>query len=331
MPTVSVIMTVYNGERFLRPAVDSILAQTISDWELIVVDDGSKDATSDILLSYRDSRVKVMRYEQNRKQAVCSNRAIEVSTGRYIARLDADDISLPNRLEEQVGYLERHPDVALVGSAAFEINEEGARVGFRPGGLGDCALKLILSAYNPIVHSSVVFRADAARELNGYNEEECYWFSEDYEFLSRLACWRKAVVLSQPLIEYRVHPISVSASNVECQSQQGKLVTRASLERTLGRKVDDLTWSAWWRFAMTKPGCAVSFDAREVRSLCTLVPEMTRKVSHEQGGRCWVQWLWAKHALALALSGRDRIAAGDRARLAFMALKSGTNAFIAHR
>src|SRR5580700_1874042 len=107
-------MSVYNGERFIREAIDSVLSQTLRDWELIVVDDASTDSTRDILVEYRDPRIRLLRNETNQKQAVCSNRGIAVASGRYIARLDADDVSLPSRLADQVSYLDAHPEVAMV-------------------------------------------------------------------------------------------------------------------------------------------------------------------------------------------------------------------------
>ncbi len=329
-PTVSVIMTVFNGESYLRPAVDSVLAQTFEDWELIVVDDASVDSTPSILRSYHDSRIKVMRREQNSKPAVCANWAISVANGQYIARLDADDVFLPNRLEEQVGYMNAHPDAVLVASAAYEIDEKGARVGFRPGGIGDCALKLTLAAHNPITHSSVVFRTDAARELNGYNEEKRSWFSDDYEFWTRILFRGKTIVLPQPLIEYRVHSNSISADNAADQSHHGEWMARAYIERMLGREIGDPTWSAWRRFVATKPGRVVAFDADEVRLLTVLVSEMIRRVSHERVGRCKVPWLWAKHALALALLPKNHIAAAARARFVLMALSIGIETLVVH-
>lgn len=324
-------MTVYNGEKYLRSAISSVLAQTYDDWELIVVDDGSNDSTSNILMSYCDLRIKVLHSEQNRKQAVCSNRAISVATGRYIARLDADDVCLPTRLAEQVIYMEANPDVVLVATAAYEINEVGVRIGYRPGGISNCALKLTLVLFNPITHSSVMFRADAARELNGYNEDKRYWFSEDYELWSRLAVCGKIVVLSQPLVEYRVHSTSVTTVYLGEQNRQAECVARLSLERLLGCEVDDLTWSAWWRFTKTKPGRAVAFDAREVSSLHLLILGMIRRVQHDRGGQCTHPWPWAKHALALAFLRRGDIAANARVRLMVMALHIGIEALVAHR
>lgn len=315
----------------MRAAISSVLAQTFEDWELVVVDDCSDDSTFDILMSYSDSRIKVLRQKQNRRVAACANRALSVATGRYIARLDADDVSLPNRLSEQVSYMEANPNTALVASAAYEINEEGVRIGFRPGGIGNCTLKMTLVLSNPIIHSSVVFRADTARELNGYCEEERYWTSDDYEFWSRIALRGKMVVLSQPLVEYRIHGSSITTCNREEQSRHGEYIARISLERISGRDIDDQTWSAWCRFTKTRPGCAVTFDSGEVRSLRLLVSGMIQRVEHERGGQCKIPWPWAKHALALALLRRGDLGANARLRLAFMALQIGIESLVAHR
>src|ERR1039458_5312287 len=145
-PAVSVIMPVYNGEKFLRTAVDSVLWQTFEDWELVVVDDASTDSTPDILADYRDPRIRVLRNETNRKPAACANRGLAGASGRYIARLDADDVWLPDRLAVQLRYLEAHPEVTLVGSAAHLIDEAGVRFGLHPGGYNDCSLKFTFAA-----------------------------------------------------------------------------------------------------------------------------------------------------------------------------------------
>lgn len=324
-------MTVFNGEAYLRAALDSVLAQSFEDWELIVVDDASSDSTPAILRSYHDPRIKIICGELNRKPAVCANVAIADACGRYIARLDADDVFLPSRLEVQVGYMEANPDAVLVASAAYEINEHGARVGYRPGGMGDCATKLTLAAHNPIIHSSVMFRTDTARELNGYNEEERSWFSDDYELWTRIAFYGKTTVLPQPLVEYRVHESSISACNGQDQSHHGEWMARKYVEGILGREIDDPTWSAWRRFVMTKPGRPVAFEGADVRSLSSLVSEMVRRVPHECAGRCPVGWSWAKHALALAMLGKNQIRATARLRFLLMSLTVGLEVLIVHR
>ena len=323
-------MSVYNGERFLRTALDSILGQTFRDWELIVVDDASTDSTPDILAGYRDPRIHVLRNEKNCKQAVSSNRGIAAATGRYIARLDADDVSLPDRLTEQVAYLEKHPEVTLVASAAYFIDEAGSRIGLQPGALSDCELKFTFASRNPVIHSTVVISAEAAKRLNGYDEDPRYWFTEDYEFLSRLASYGKACVLPEPLVEYRVHPASVSAIKHKEQEFQSEAITRAVLKRAVKREVDDREWHAWGRFNWTKPGVPVRFESDEVERLSVLIPGLLRGFKHDRGGRCVLPWYWAKHALALAILPRGPIRVGARARFFVLALKIATLKIIFH-
>jgi len=323
-------MSVYNGERFLRAALDSVLAQTFHDWELIVVDDASTDFTPDVLAEYRDPRIRRLRNEKNSKQAVSSNRGIAAATGRYIARLDADDISLPDRLTKQVAYLEKHPEVTLVASAAYFIDEAGSRIGLQPGGLNDCGLKFTFASRNPVIHSTVVFRTEAARQVNGYDEDPRYWFTEDYEFLSRIALYGMACVLPQPLVEYRIHPASVSAISHKDQESQSEPITRSVLKRAVKREVDDREWLAWWRFNWTKPGVPVRFESDEVKCLSVLIPGFLRGFKHDPNGRCVLPWYWAKHALALAILPRGPIPVGARARLLVLAVKTATLKLIYH-
>jgi glycosyltransferase involved in cell wall biosynthesis len=329
-PVVSIVMSVYNGERFLRAAIDSLLAQTLGDWELIVVDDASTDATLDILGEYHDPRIRVLRNETNRKQAVCSNRGIAAASGRYIARLDADDISLPNRLAEQIGYLETHPEVTMVASAAYFINEAGSRVDLRTGGLNGCTVNFVFTWWCPLIHSSVVFRSDVARPPNAYNEDARYCFTEDYEFMSRIAFHGKLRVLAAPLIEYRIHPSSVSATEINEQLPQIDFIARANIKRATGLDVDDVCWQAWKRFLLTKPGVPVPFESDEVKRLSVLIPALLRGFKHDPDGRCVLPWYWARHALALAIGRRGDIPISARAQFLVLALKIAVAKVIWH-
>src|SRR5688500_3733490 len=124
---VSVIMPVYNGERFLRDAVDSILRQTYRNFELIVVDDGSTDGTSQVLDRYQDQdrRVRVHRHERNGGIVAARNQGCRLAQGRFIAVMDADDISIPERLARQIAFLEANPDIVAVGGWVCTISENG--------------------------------------------------------------------------------------------------------------------------------------------------------------------------------------------------------------
>jgi len=122
-PTVSVLMPVFNGEQFLRPAMNSILNQTFTDFEFIIVDDGSTDHSREILNSYTDSRVRLICNESNIGLTDSLNRGLEAASGNYIARMDQDDISLPERLAKQVAFMDSHPEVGVCGTWAKDIDQ----------------------------------------------------------------------------------------------------------------------------------------------------------------------------------------------------------------
>lgn len=128
-PTVSIITAAFNAGRFIGPFIRSILAQTWTDFELIIVDDASQDNTVDIVESFRDPRVRLIRHARNQGPGEARNTAIEVATGKYLAVADADDLNMPARLEKQVAFLETHPEVDVVGSNMYFFNEAGEIIG----------------------------------------------------------------------------------------------------------------------------------------------------------------------------------------------------------
>ncbi len=130
-PKVSVIMSVYNGDKYLREAIESILNQTFTDFEFIIVNDGSTDNSLEIIESYDDERIKTINNKKNIGLTKSLNKALKFAKGKYIARQDADDVSLPNRFEKQVEYLDSHPEVALVGTSVYLIDENGKIIGKR--------------------------------------------------------------------------------------------------------------------------------------------------------------------------------------------------------
>ena len=206
-PTVSVVMSVYNGERYLRQAVDSILNQTYRDLEFIVINDGSTDETAAILASYDDPRLRVFSQE-NAGLTVSLNRGIARARGQYVARMDADDVSDPTRLRRQIAFLEATPEIALVGCWIHVINRRGRRVGLIEKPTGAAAIKAALEVDNCISHGSAVFRTEAARAIGGY--DETHRTAQDYDFFARLAERYALANLPETLYSWREHPQSIT-------------------------------------------------------------------------------------------------------------------------
>jgi len=195
-------MPVYNEERYLPQAIESILGQTYQDIEVIIVNDGSSDRSEDIILSYHDPRIRYVK-QDNRGLAVSLNHGLSLARGEYIARMDADDVSFPLRLERQVSFLENNAAYVLVGTWAEIWSEEQKTRRIHKHPSSDALLRTFLLFDNPFVHSSVMFRTEVARRIGGYAAGDTGRFAEDYEFWSRLAREGKVANIPEVLHVYR--------------------------------------------------------------------------------------------------------------------------------
>ena len=198
-PRVTVLMPVYNAEKYLRPAMDSILGQSFEDFEFLIIDDQSADSSLDIIRGYGDTRVKVVS-EVHRGVAGTLNRGLALAQGEYIARMDSDDISLPERLSKQVRYMDEHPEIDVCGSWVEMFNDDGFSRASRYA-CSDQDIKAELIFGNPIAHPSIIIRKNSL-ERNGlsYPADK----AEDY------ALWAKSIDLlhfanlPEVLLRYRV-------------------------------------------------------------------------------------------------------------------------------
>ncbi len=305
-PRVSVVMAAYNVGRYLSQAVDSILAQTLADFELIVVDDASTDATRSVLESYSDPRIRALYNPSNLGQSVSRNKALAAAHGNYIAILDADDIALPTRLEKQAEWLDRHPEIGLLGSYAVTIDEQGnehARWDYSP--TDDAAIKWAILFTNVFIHSSVMMRKSLVNQTGGYSNEESIRraFVEDYELLSRLSRCAQAAILPEVLVKYRIHPQSASIHTAAEQRRRVEDVARRNMAWLSGSPVSDVAWGGLTRLA---PNWA-PLSAEEVREGFAL-----NKAIHEAFARRYLDadsarqrrrrynLVWARRAFAQA-------------------------------
>ena len=207
-------MGVYNGEKFLREAVDSILHQTFTDFEFIIINDGSTDRTKAILETYHDPRMIVI-HQANVGLTKSLNRGMGMAKGDYIARQDADDASMPDRLRVQVDFLASNINIALTGSAVNVIDGEGSHLTvFSP----PCAFTTIrekLKQSNCFWHGSVMFKRSCLAELGGYSE--FFTSAQDYDFWLRFAEKYELANLAIPLYTYRFNPDSITFKKIIVQ------------------------------------------------------------------------------------------------------------------
>lgn len=202
-------MPVYNGEKYLHEAIDSILAQSWRDFELIIVNDASTDGTEAIIRGYDDRRLISTKNDRNLGVPGSLNRGLALAKGKFIARMDADDIALPDRLEKQVRYLESRPEIGLLGTAVMRIDETGKDLGAYAPPADPWATRWKALWSNPHIHPTVMVRAEA---LAGQSYREEPKAAEDYELWSRLIFERgiRTANLAEPLLRYRQHVGSVT-------------------------------------------------------------------------------------------------------------------------
>lgn len=204
-PLISVVMAAYNGGPLIEETIASVLAQTLADFELVVVDDCSTDDTLDRLRRVRDPRVRVIAAERNGGPVVARNTAFAAARGRYIVGLDQDDLCHRTRFAAQHAFLESHPNVVLVASAV-DLLQAGAILPPRaPLQTSPSLLDWRLQLGNPLVWSSVMFRADAARRLEVFERTDRL-YAEDFDFYHRLARFGAIARIDTPLATYRIHP-----------------------------------------------------------------------------------------------------------------------------
>ena len=210
-PKVSIIMGVWNGAQHLKESINSILTQTFSDVEFVVVNDASTDDTAHILAAYaaQDPRITVVTNAQNLGLTRSLNVGIRASRGTYIARMDAGDTSEPTRFAEQVQFLDEHPDHGLVGAWTHVIDEDSHIIGEMKYPTDNVSLKKDLIKYNPFVHSSVMMRRDIVEKAGLYNES--WKYAQDYELFFRMSKYAKIANIGAYLASYRMSPVSITS------------------------------------------------------------------------------------------------------------------------
>ena len=232
---VSVVMPVYNGALYLKEAIESVLNQSYSNFELIILNDGSTDSTENIILSFRDPRIVYIKNPENYKLIKTLNLGFSIARGAYIARMDADDISHPERLRKQVDFLEKHSDYGLVGTGVYLLNTENKKLLYHTDHF---SLTFALAFYCPFIHPSVMIRKDVLDGMDVVFDTQ-YLHAEDYELWTRLAFKTKMANIPEYLLDYRIHDAQISSQHSDFQTDLALEIRRKYLEKRLKQNVNE--------------------------------------------------------------------------------------------
>jgi glycosyltransferase involved in cell wall biosynthesis len=233
---VSVVMSVFNGARYLGEAIDSVLSQTFRDFEFIIVNDASTDDSAGIIQRYDDPRIRRMDNNKNMGLTRSLNRGLSMAVGEYVARMDADDVSLPNRFEVQVIFLDSNREVGALGTGVRLIDELGGEhetIMF-PSEHGFLRW-LMCFLFNPIPHSSAMIRRRHLEQVGGYKEE--FMCSQDYDLWWRMGGVSQLANLEEPLLRLRKHDGNISSTSRKVQREVGLEINRRILSEVLQEEI----------------------------------------------------------------------------------------------
>jgi glycosyltransferase involved in cell wall biosynthesis len=234
MPRVTVVMAVYNAAEFLREAVASVLAQTYRDFELIVVDDSSRDDSLSILQSFADPRMQIIRHPTNMGAALSRNDALAASRGDLVAIMDADDVCAPIRLERQVAFLDANPLVGLVGCGVYDnIDTSGGALFTSSLPVDNEAIQRTLTEQWCFLHPSIMFRRALYEAVGGYRK--AFEPAEDHDFILRILERCQAHNLYEPLVSYRLNPQGLSVIGHQYINELGEAAMRLAQRRRSGQ------------------------------------------------------------------------------------------------
>ncbi|WP_066852923.1 glycosyltransferase family 2 protein [Halodesulfovibrio spirochaetisodalis] len=248
VPKVSILLPAYNQEKYIEETVESILSQTFTDFEFIILDDASSDRTAERIQTFEDERITFYQNAENLGSVGTLNKGLALCRGEYIARIDGDDIAYPDRLAKQVAFLDSHPDVGVVGSAVQCFSDSGMGKVMRYE-TDSAALfsSFLLAETSMVAHPAVMMRRCLFEGGIQYSQE--HFYAEDYKLWNDLKWHTRIANMSEVLLKYRIHQASMSRSKPELQANLRTSIAAAEYERFLGEDVGGCKSTAREMFA----------------------------------------------------------------------------------
>ncbi|MBD2655385.1 glycosyltransferase [Synechocystis sp. FACHB-383] len=234
-PKVTVLMPVYNGEKYLREAIDSILHQTFIDFEFLIIDDGSTDNSIEIIKSYKDNRIILIKNNYNQGLVYSLNRGLNLARGIYIARMDCDDISLPERFKKQVDFLDKNPEIGLLGTWVKVIDKNKLCQAYWQYPIEDMSIKWSLCFCCPFAHPSVMYRKKIILNQGGYSK--ILSDSEDYDLWSKLSKVTQMHNLPEIALFYRQHASNITKTQNSQRQSASTQIIKKNINEILNRDI----------------------------------------------------------------------------------------------
>jgi len=282
-PMVTVLMPVYNGEKFLKEAIVSILEQTFTDLELLIINDGSTDRSENIILSFSDPRINYVKNAENLRLIATLNRGFGLATGKYIARMDADDIAVKDRLEKQVRFLEANPEIGACGSWIHTFDQADSVTRYPANDMENRFMSLYQCSF---CHPTLLLRTSVIKD-NNLTFSANYPHAEDYEFWLRLIDYCQTANLQEVLLNYRSHDSNISKLETDTQ-QKNSLLIRGMFFKKAGIDCNNEELDLYRRMNYRDN----SFSKMELNRLSLLLQRLLK--GNAESGYVDQQWLRKK-------------------------------------
>lgn len=274
VPKITVLMPVYNGERYLHESIESILTQTFTDFEFLIINDGSTDRSIDIIQTYHDPRIKLISNDKNMKLIATLNKGLKLAQGKYIARMDCDDISLPTRLEKQFLFMERNTNIGVCGSWIQLLGIGEGHIEKYPTDSDDIQASLLF--YCAIAHPTVMIRTEMLRKHNlEYDSKHLH--AEDYGLWKRCSTLFPLANIPEVLLKYRIWNESVSNRFVIPKIQTLKNFVVDDL-KSLGLEPEKILSNIFTWFHPEQKRTKISLRAAEYYLECIYAANQTNKI-----------------------------------------------------
>jgi glycosyltransferase involved in cell wall biosynthesis len=307
MPEISVLMSVYNGEAFLNKAIDSILTQSFTDFEFIIINDGSTDGSSAILKNYARQDSRIILIEQSNQGLIAAlNTGLQSAKTNLIARMDADDIALPDRLKIQKNHMDINPNILALGSSVIIIDETDRAKGTITYPQKDKVKNYSLHQGSPLAHPAVMMRKNAILSIGGYRS--AYKHAEDYDLWLRLLKIGDIDNIQTPLLQYREHSQKISVQNAQQQALISVIARHASQSKpdptenltklsreTLKLFGDDPIRCEWEIIDIMASGLLMSPNKDTIKLLATKIPSKAPKTAEYFAVRCYLKFAKASY------------------------------------
>ena len=315
LPNISVLLPAFNAEKYIKSAIQSILNQSYSNFELIILNDGSSDRTGNVIKSFKDARIIYIKNEQNIGLVNTLNKGLKLAKGKYIARMDADDISYADRFSKQYSFLEKNPSYVICSSSRKDFNDSMTKVHISYMPVSDSAIRISSIFSPPFTHPSAMFRKDVILKNNLFYDDN-FKYSEDYDLWIRMLKYGKGYNFNEALLAYRNTPGSQTSNSIKNHKQRKIIISsiQSKALKSLGIElnIDELDFIFY--LSLSNYTRQINFNKYSVEFIQTFFCKMEANLSL-RFKNITVSFILGKRYLKILLLNRHRMSFRQKLKL----------------